>query len=506
MNPPSSFIRCHEDDPVVVAVQDVPSGAPVIDNILALEPIQRGHKVAISAIGKGEYVTKYGQPIGRATEDIKPGQHVHTHNLAFESVKGDYSNIEIIEFVEETADPVTFDGIIRASGRVATRNYVGILCSVNCSGHVAQAIAEQFRGADAMAAWPKVDGVAAFSHTTGCGISADGTSAEVLHRTIAGYARHANFAAVLLVGLGCEANQITGLLEAEDLAEGPDLKALIIQEAGGTRKAIQAGTEIVREMLDQANCVERVAVPAHHLVLGLQCGGSDGFSGITANPALGIAADLIVRQGGTAVLSETPELYGAEHLLLRRVASQAVADKLLARIDWWESYAKVHMENLDNNPSHGNKVGGVTTILEKSLGAVSKSGRSQLRDVYLYAEPIETKGLVLMDSPGFDPVSATGQIASGCNIMCFTTGRGSCYGAKPVPCLKLTTNTLLFERMSDDMDMNCGSVLDGDRSLDEMGQLIFAQIIKTASGHKTKSELLGYGENEFVPWQPGGLY
>ena len=400
MNLPSHFIRCHDDDPVVVAVQDVPSGAPVIDNLLTLEPIQRGHKVAIAAIRKGEFVTKFGQPIGRATKDIKPGQHIHTHNLAFESVKGDYSSIEIIDFVDETADPVTFDGIIRASGRVATRNYVGILCSVNCSGHVAQAIAEQFRGADVMAAWPKVDGVAAFSHSTGCGISADGTSVEVLHRAIAGYARHANFAAVLLVGLGCEANQITGLLEAEDLAEGPDLKTLIIQEVGGTRKAIQAGVKIVREMLDQANCVERVAVPAHHLVLGLQCGGSDGFSGITANPSLGIATDLIVRQGGTAVLSETPELYGAEHLLLRRVASQAVADKLLARIDWWEFYAKVHLENLNNNPSHGNKVGGVTTILEKSLGAVSKSGRSQLRDVYLYAEPIETNGLVLMDSRG----------------------------------------------------------------------------------------------------------
>jgi altronate hydrolase len=506
LNLPSSFVRCHEDDPVVVAVQDVPAGAPIIDNIFALEPIPRGHKVAVSAIRGGEYVTKFGQPIGRATEDIKPGRHVHTHNLAFEPVKGDYSRNEIIEIVEETAVPVTFDGIIRASGRVATRNYVGILCSVNCSGHVAKAIAEHFRGADAMTPWPKVDGVAAFSHNTGCGISADGASAEMLHRTIAGYARHANFAAVLLVGLGCEANQITGLLEAEDLAEGPDLKTLIIQEAGGTRKAIQAGIKIIREMLDQANCVERVAVPAHHLVLGLQCGGSDGFSAITANPALGVASDLIIRQGGTAVLSETPELYGAEHLLLRRAASQAVADKLLARIDWWESYAKAHMESLNNNPSHGNKAGGVTTILEKSLGAVSKSGGSQLRDVYLYAERIESKGLVLMDSPGFDPVSATGQIASGCNMICFTTGRGSCYGAKPVPCLKLTTNTLLFERMSDDMDMNCGSVLDGDRSLDEMGQLIFSQIIKSASGHKTKSELLGYGEDEFVPWQPGGTY
>ncbi len=506
MNLPSSIIRCHEDDPVVVAVQNVPAGAPITDDIFALEPIQSGHKVAISAIRGGDYVTKFGQPIGRATENIEPGQHVHTHNLAFEPVKGDHSRNKIIEIVNETADPVTFDGIVRASGRVATRNYVGILCNVNCSGHVAKVIAEQFRGPDTMAVWPKIDGVVAFSHNTGCGISSDSTSVEVLRRTIAGYARHANFAAVLLVGLGCEANQITELLEAEDLAEGPDLKTLIIQQAGGTRKAIQAGIKTVREMLDQANCVERVAVPAHNLVLGLQCGGSDGFSAITANPALGIAADLIVRQGGTAVLSETPELYGAEHLLLRRVASQAVADKLLARIDWWESYAKAHMESLNNNPSHGNKVGGLTTILEKSLGAVSKAGRSQLRDVYLYAEPIESKGLVLMDSPGFDPVSATGQIASGCNTMCFTTGRGSCYGAKPVPCLKLTTNTPLFEHMPDDMDMNCGSVLDGDRSLNEMGQLIFSQIIKTASGHKTKSELFGYGEDEFVPWQPGGTY
>jgi altronate hydrolase len=502
----ASFISCHEDDPVVVAIRAVPAGEPVTDNISALEPIPCGHKVAIISIPRGSWVRKFDQPIGRATGDIGPGQHVHTHNLAFEPVKRDYSYTGHNRIDVEAVSALTFDGIIRAPGRVATRNYVGVLCSVNCSGHVARAIAEQFRGPGAMAAWPGVDGVAAFSHTTGCGISPVSSSVEILRRTIAGYARHANFAAVLLVGLGCEANQIGELLEAQGLTEGLDLKTLIIQEEGGTRAAVQAGVEMVRGMLDLAAHVERVPVPVHHLVLGLQCGGSDGFSALTANPALGIAADMLVRHGGTVVLSETPELYGAEQLLLKRAASQAVADKLLARIDWWETYAKAHGENLDNNPSHGNRSGGVSTILEKSLGAVSKSGGTPLRDVYLYAEPIESKGLVMMDSPGFDPVSVTGQIASGCNTMCFTTGRGSCFGARPVPCIKLTTNTPLFERMPDDMDINCGSVLDGDRSLDEMGQLIFSQIIKTASGHRTKSERLGYGENEFVPWQPGGTY
>ena len=506
MNLISSFISCHAHDQVVVAVQDVPAGAPVAESILTLEPIQSGHKVAISAIRAGECVTKFGQPIGTATEDIKPGQQVHTDKLAFAPLNGDDAWGGPVEIVDDAMDPVMFDGIIRASGKVATRNYVGILCSVNCSGHVARAIAAQFRGPDAMAAWPQVDGVAVFSHHTGCGISSHGTNMEILRRTMAGYARHANFAAVLLVGLGCESNQIGELLANENLVQAPILQTLSIQQAGGTRKAIRSGIKIIHEMLDQANCVVRVAVPAQHLVIGLQCGGSDGFSALTANPALGMAADLIVRQGGTAVLSETPEPYGAEQLLLRRASSQTVADKLLARIDWWESYAQAHMESLNRNPSRGNKAGGVTTILEKSLGAVSKSGGSQLRDVYLYAEPIETKGLVMMDSPGFDPVSATGQIASGCNMMCFTIGRGSCYGAKPVPSLKLTTNTPLFERMSDDMDINCGTVLDGDMTLDEMGQLIFSQIIRTASGHRTRSELLGYGEDEFVPWQPGGTY
>jgi altronate hydrolase len=395
-------------------------------------------------------------------------------------------------------------GIVRPVGRVATRNYIGILSTVNCSATVAHGIADAFKD-EALAQFPNVDGVVALTHGSGCGMDVQGESMQVLRRTLGGYARHANFAGVLIVGLGCEANQINALLGAESLQEGPLLRTFSIQDTGGTGKAIARGVAMVGEMLPHANAVMRQAVPASHLILGLQCGGSDGYSGITANPALGAAVDLLVRHGGTAILSETPEIYGAEHLLTRRAVSREVGEKLIERIKWWEDYTARNRGEMNNNPSPGNKAGGLTTILEKSLGAVAKGGTTNLIAVYEYAEPVAAKGFVYMDTPGYDPVSATGQVAGGANMICFTTGRGSAYGCAPAPSLKLATNTALWERQQEDIDINCGEIIDGTATVEQMGERFFRMILDTASGKKSKSEIHGYGQNEFVPWYLGAV-
>ncbi|MGH7000818.1 MAG: UxaA family hydrolase, partial [Stellaceae bacterium] len=395
-------------------------------------------------------------------------------------------------------------GIRRADGRVATRNFLGVLTTVNCSATAAKLIADQFRG-NALADFPNVDGVVALGHGTGCGMASEGEAMDLLRRTIAGYARHPNFAGVLILGLGCEANQIGGLMTAESLAAGPLLQAMTIQETRGTAKTMREGVARLKEMLPEANAARRETVPASHITLALQCGGSDGYSGITANPALGACVDLLVRHGGTAVLSETPEIYGAEHLLTRRAVSREVGEQLVERIRWWEEYTAKTGNEMNNNPSPGNKAGGLTTILEKSLGAVAKGGTTDLVEVYRYAEAVTAKSFVFMDTPGYDPVSATGQVAGGANLICFTTGRGSVFGCKPAPSLKLATNTPLYRRMTDDMDIDCGGIADGAASVPEIGRRIFDLVLATASGQKTKSEELGIGEEEFAPWQLGAL-
>ena len=392
--------------------------------------------------------------------------------------------------------------------RVATRNYIGVLTSVNCSATAARAIADHFRRdirPEALADYPNVDGVVALTHGMGCATDSEGEELRVLRRTLGGYARHANFAAVLVVGLGCETNQIQGLIAQEGLAEGAKLQTFSIQDTGGTAKTVAHGVALIKQMLPEANRVQRVPVPASHLVVGLQCGGSDGYSGISANPALGAAVDRLVRHGGTAILSETPEIYGGEHLLTRRASSREVADKLLARIAWWEAYTARNGMKMDNNPSAGNKAGGLTTILEKSLGAIAKSGTTALVDVVEFAEAVRTRGFVYMDTPGYDPVSATGQVAGGANLICFTTGRGSAYGCAPSPSLKLSTNTALWTRQQEDIDIDCGTIIDGLESVDEVGERIFRLMLQTASGQATRSELHGYGQNEFVPWQLGAV-
>jgi altronate hydrolase len=397
---------------------------------------------------------------------------------------------------------------VRADGRVATRNYIGILSSVNCSATAARAIADYFshqNNPSALADFPNVDGVVALTHGTGCGMDTEGTGMQILERTLAGYATHANFAGAVVVGLGCEANQLNAWLAHSGLKEGSTLHTFNIQDTGGTAKTVAKGIEFVKQMLPAANAVQRVPCSAEHIVVGLQCGGSDGYSGISANPALGAAVDILVAHGGTAILSETPEIYGAEHLLTRRAVRREVGEKLVERIRWWEHYTEINQGEMNNNPSPGNKAGGLTTILEKSLGAVAKGGTTNLQAVYEYAEHVDTHGFVYMDTPGYDPVSATGQVAGGANIICFTTGRGSAYGCAPSPSLKLSTNTALWKKQEDDMDINCGEIVDGTSTVQAMGEKIFQDILDCASGKPSKSEQHGYGQNEFVPWQVGAV-
>ncbi|GLU31815.1 altronate dehydratase family protein [Trinickia caryophylli] len=503
-----AVIRLHPNDDVVIATRQLIPGTRLeAEDLVVAGLVPPGHKVATRAIAQGEPVKRYNQIIGVAREPIARGQHVHVHNLGMAEFAREHAFGADVHPTRHVSDPAQFMGIRRADGRVATRNFVGILTSVNCSATVARAIADHFRRdvhPEALAEFPNVDGVVALTHGLGCGIDSQGEGIAILRRTLAGYAVHPNFASVLFVGLGCETNQIGSVLEAGGLREDPArLRAFTIQESGGTRKTVERGIAMVRELLADANRVTREPVPASHLSVGLQCGGSDGYSGISANPALGAAVDRLVAHGGTAILSETPEIYGAEHLLTRRAVSREVGEKLLARIAWWQDYCARNHAALDNNPSAGNKAGGLTTILEKSLGAVAKGGTTNLVQVYEYAEPIDARGFVFMDSPGYDPVSATGQVASGANLICFTTGRGSAYGCAPAPSLKLATNSALWERQEGDMDINCGGVIDGTASIDALGEAIFRMMLDCASGVRSKSELLGYGQNEFVPWQVG---
>jgi altronate hydrolase len=497
-------LRLNARDNVVVAVDAIDEGMALPDGVVALQRVPKGHKVAILPISEGQPILKFGQIIGFASEPIAPGSHVHTHNCAFHAFDRDYAfaqdaKVEPILPVDQQA---TFQGFRRANGKAGTRNYVAILTSVNCSASVARFMADAAARSEMLAEFPNVDGIVPFVHGTGCGMADRGEGFEVMKRTQWGYASNPNVAAVLLVGLGCEVFQISRMKQEYGIVEGDHFQTMTIQDTGGTRKTIEQGLERIKAMLPLANQAKRETIPASELILALQCGGSDGYSGITANPALGAAVDMLVHHGGTAILSETPEIYGAEHLLTRRAANRAVGEKLVERIRWWEDYTSRNSGSMDNNPSPGNKAGGLTTILEKSLGAAAKGGTTTLTAVYEYAEQVSEKGFVFMDTPGYDPVSATGQVAGGANVLCFTTGRGSAYGCKPTPSIKLATNSDIYRRMSEDMDINCGDVLDGV-SIEDKGREIFGKVLAVASGERSKSEELGYGSNEFVPWQIG---
>jgi len=498
-------IRLHPEDGVVIARATLLPGAPVADGVAASQRIPAGHKVATRPHAAGEPVRRYGQIIGFATAAIAPGEHVHVHNLGMGDFARDYAYGVDATPTEMLDPPATFQGIRRADGRVATRNYIGIITSVNCSAHVAGLIADAFRrnpftGSDPIADWPNVDGVVALTHKTGCGMSM-GEPLKVLRRTLAGYARHANFSHVIALGLGCEVNQLGPMMEEHRLSGR--LRSMDIQSMGGTRRTVEAGMAFVREVLDDANRVVRETVPASELTVALQCGGSDGYSGVSANPALGAASDLVVRNGGSVILSETTETYGAEHLLTRRSATRAVGERLVELMRWWEDYTARNGAEINANPSPGNKAGGLTTILEKSLGAMAKAGSTNLVDVVRYAEPVTAKGFTFMDTPGYDPVAATGQVAGGANIVCFTTGRGSVFGCKPAPSIKIATNTPMYQRMDEDMDVNCGTILDGEETVQQAGARIFDLILRVASGERSKSEAADFGAAEFAPWQLG---
>jgi len=467
--------------------------------------IPAGHKKATETIKTGEAVRKYNQIIGFASVDIAAGEHVHTHNCDFASFERDYAYSEdavSTAFVPQN-ECATFMGFDRGHGRVGTRNYIGILSTVNCSATVAKHIALEIEKSGELENYPNIDGVVGLAHGMGCCMDAQDEGYANLQRVLNGYIRHPNFGAVLLIGLGCEVNQVSYLLGNYGLDQSRTFQTMVMQDIGGTRKTVEAGVARIKAIIPEINAIERSPQPVSGLTVALQCGGSDGYSGITANPAMGAAVDILVRHGGTAILSETPEIYGAEHLLTRRAMSREVGERLIERIHWWEDYTARNGGVMDNNPTPGNKAGGLTTILEKSLGAVAKGGTTNLNGVYKYGEPVDAKGFVFMDSPGYDPCSITGQVASGANLVCFSTGRGSAFGFKPAPSIKLATNTPMFKRLEEDMDINCGEIVDGEKPVAEVGHEIFDYLVAVASGKPSKSELLGYGDNEFIPWQIG---
>ncbi|MDP8917841.1 MAG: altronate dehydratase family protein [Pseudomonadota bacterium] len=498
-------VRLHENDNLAVAVDPIMPGS-ILHGVTARDRVPRGHKIALAPISVGEPIFKFGQIIGFASKPVEAGEWLHEHNVEMHAFARDYHFAE--DARSETILPVeaqaTFQGFRRQNGKVGTRNYLAILTSVNCSASVARFIAREVERSGLLDDYPNIDGVIPLVHGTGCGMDLKGEGADILKRTQWGYASNPNMAGVLMVGLGCEVFQIDRWKEVYNIQESDTFRSLTIQDTGGTRKSVEKGLEAIRDMLPLANSARRETVPASELMLALQCGGSDGYSGITANPALGAAVDILVRHGGTAILSETPEIYGAEHLLTRRAATREVGEKLVDLIGWWEEYTARNRGEMNNNPSPGNKAGGLTTILEKSLGAAAKGGTTTLTGVYRYAEPVTSKGFVFMDTPGYDPVSATGQVAGGANVLCFTTGRGSAYGCKPTPSIKLATNSEIYRRMIDDMDINCGDILDG-ASIADKGQEIFEAILRVASGERSKSEVLGYGDAEFLPWQIGAV-
>lgn len=515
--PSDSFVHLRAEDNVVVAARHLARGDSIQTpdgEITLLNPIKLGHKTAIVDIKAGDPILKYGQTIGFASRDIPTGSHVHIHNCAARDFDRDYAFATEVPAAQEAPEPRTFRGYVRPDGRVGTRNYVAVISTVNCSASTSKYITARMTR-EVLRDFPNIDGVIPITHKGGCAIPFDGPDHEQLDRTLAGIARHPNVGAYLLVGLGCEVSQASHLIQSQKLVQidglsQPEARAkaapmITIQEAGGIRKTVDASVKALMQLLPRAGDIRRTEAPASKLVLGLQCGASDGSSGITANPALGLATDAIVRQGGAAVLGELPEIYGGEHLLTRRAVSRSVAEALLERVRWWESYAELFGAEINNNPSPGNIEGGLTTIYEKSLGAIAKGGSTALTAVYRYAEQVTTKGFVVMDTPGYDPVSMTGIVAGGANVCVFTTGRGSVYGCKPSPCLKVASNTPLYDRMQDDMDVNAGTILDGV-PLETVGAQIFEKILAVASGEETKSEIGGVGEEEFAPWSIGPLF
>jgi altronate hydrolase len=502
-------VQLRPQDNVAVAARNLAEGLEIQHDGATLKLAKRiglGHKVALRDIKKREAIYKYGQIIGFASENISAGDHVHVHNVAADAFERDYAFCRDCPSPPPPGEPRFFMGYDRGDGRFGTRNYIAVISTVNCSASTSKYISERVKATDLLRQHPNVDGVVAITHKAGCAMQYDGPDHNQLDRTLAGFAKHPNVAAYILVGLGCETGQAIHLIEHQGLIQldGPRQKPAVItvQECGGIRKTVEAGVKMIAELLPQVNDIRRTKLPASRIVLGTNCGGSDGNSGVTANPALGVASDLLVAQGGTSIIGETPEIYGAEHLLTRRAVSRAVGEKLVERIKWWQWYTSIFGAEINNNPSPGNKEGGLTTIYEKSLGAIAKGGSTALVDVVGYSEPVKAKGFVVMDTPGYDPVSMTGIVAGGANVLVFTTGRGSVFGCKPAPSIKVATNSPMYHHMIDDMDINAGAILEGT-AVQEVGRQIFEEILAVAGGKKTKSERNDVGEEEFAPWSIG---
>ena len=504
-------VLLHPDDNICVAARHLPAGTEISAGgrtVVLAERVKMGHKIALSRVAEGARITKYGQTIGFATQPVEPGQWVHSHNLAAGQFEREYAYATEIPADPDPLVGRTFEGYRRANGKVGTRNYVAIVSNVNCSASVSKYIAQRFNPS-LLADYPQIDGILPLTHKGGCGLQYGGDDHQQLNRVLAGFAQHPNVGAYLVIGLGCETATTDHLLQNGGLVQiggqsNQQRKPLVMsmQDYGGTAKTVEAGIRKLAELLPEANDIRRETIPASELILGTNCGGSDGNSGVTANPALGVTSDMLVAAGGTSVLAETTEIYGAEHLLVRRAKTREIGEKLIERIRWWERYVGMFGVEINNNPSPGNKEGGLTTIYEKSLGAVAKAGSTALTGVYHYAEQVTAKGFVIMDTPGFDPVSVTGLAAGGCNIVAFTTGRGSCFGCKPVPTIKIATNTPMYQRMVDDMDIDAGVILSGT-PVEEVGREIFEFMLEVASGRKTKSEQQGLGDEEFAPWSLG---
>jgi altronate hydrolase len=461
------------------------------------DSVPAGHKVALRDIPTGEIVRRYGQVIGRAKGPIRAGDHVHTHNVSFEEVHFEYEYPSGDVPLPAPAKTVpTFLGYAREDGRAGTRNYIAVVAASNCAAHTAELIAQSF---DDEKLPSNVDGVVAFPHGEGCGHSI-GPDTDQLRRTLAGVLAHPNVSAAVILGLGCEVNQIDHYL-GPNAARTSRLVGMTLQSSGGTRGALEAARREIHTLIEQAAEERRVEIPASKIVLGLNCGGSDSFSGITANPALGVCCDMLAQIGASAVLAETTEIFGAEHLLVRRARNRQVAEKLLGFVRGYKQYLNRFGGSFDDNPSPGNKEGGLTNILEKSLGAVAKAGSSTLNDVVDYAEQVRSPGFVFMNTPGYDPVSLTGLAAGGCNVIAFTTGRGSAIGFPSIPVVKIATNSTMFKRMRDNMDINAGAIAEGEKDIPQVGREIFDMVLRAASGERTCAERLGH--KEFVPWRIG---
>ena len=510
---PDLTVQLHPEDHVALAKIDLARGLILVSTrepgdttrITVRDQIPSGHKLALRRIAAGETVLRYGQIIGIADRTILPGEHVHTHNLSSPHMARELAaGTDVAPIARSTGgQPRTFLGYRRADGRVGTRNYLAVISTVDCAAPAALRIAQHFTPAR-LAATPNVDGVITLTHHSGCSIRRDGPDYVWLQSTLAGMAQHPNVAGYILVGLGCEVNQIADLVANHGLTRngGQPVEGLIIQELGGVGNTIRAGIARIEAMLPTANARQRTPQPIAALTLALQCGGSDAWSGVTANPVVGLVSDEVVGAGGTVVLAETPEIYGAEHLLTQRAINPEVAQALMEQVHWWEEHARRQGTEIDNNPTPGNKAGGLTTIYEKALGAVAKSGNTPLMAVYDYAARVSGQGVTFMNSPGNDPASVTGQVAGGCNLVLFTTGRGSVFGFKPAPCLKIVSNSETYNRMADDMDFDAGRVLAGMK-MEEAATELLDLIIETASGRPSKSEALGIGEEGFSPWRYG---